>query len=62
MTIEIQWPHLNDFFNSFFSNKNLVATWTLVQAKSTPIIVLAKFMSHNFFKMKIEKKPCSLIW
>lgn len=49
MTIEIQSPDLNEFFYSFFLNKNLVATWTLVQAKSTPINVLAKtYVTQTF--------------
>ncbi len=56
MTIEIQSPDLNEFFYSFFLNKNLVATWTLVQAKSTPINVLAKFMSQQSFLNENWKK------
>jgi hypothetical protein len=49
ITIKIQSPHLNEIFYSLLLNKNMVATWTLVQAKSTPINVLAKFMSHKVF-------------
>jgi len=49
MTFEIQSPHLNDFYYYFFLDKNMVATWTLVQAKSTPINVLAKtYVTQTF--------------
>ncbi len=51
--------HISMIF--FFLDKNMVATWTLVQAKSTPINVLAKtyvtqtFLNENWKKTLITK-------